>query len=173
MTIATTSRLALRELTPDDAPFMLELMTEPGFVRWIGDRGVHDLAQARDFIAHRWLAHYARHGFGHWCVQVAATGEPLGLAGLVRREGLEHPDLGYAFLERTWGRGYAFEAASAVRELARDRFALARLQAIVLPDNAPSIGLLRKLGFGYERTARLPGEDVDLAVYGLALPPAA
>lgn len=164
-----TPRLVLGELTLDDAPFVLALMTEPGFVRWIGDRGVRDVAQARAFIAQRWLAHYAAHGFGHWCVRLASTGEPIGQAGLVRRDGLEHPDLGYAFLERAWGRGYAFEAASAVAELARDRFGLARLQAIVLPDHAASIGLLTKLGFGYERTARLPGEQVDLAVYGREL----
>jgi len=172
MIVATTARLVLRELVPDDASFLLELMTEPAFLRWIGDRGVHNEAAARAFIARRWLAHYAEHGFGHWLASPRDGGAPLGLAGLVRRDGLEHPDIGYAFVERAWGRGYAFEAASAVRDLARDRFGLERLQAIVLPDHVASIRLLTRLGFAYERTTRLPGEDVDLAVYGRGLGPA-
>lgn len=169
MTILETERLVLRELVPDDAPFMLELLNEPSYIRNIADRGVRDLDGARRYLEERWRASYARHGFGLWVVVERASGAATGLCGLVRRDGLDDVDIGYAFLPTFWGRGYAIESALGVKAHARDVVGLTRLVAIVVPDNLPSIRVLECLGMRFERTLRLPGETTDLALYAVEL----
>src|SRR5260370_40016135 len=111
MPVLETARLALNELAPQDAPFVLELLLSRGFKENIGDRGVRDLEGARGYIE-RARAGYAANGFGLWRADVKATGEAAGICGLVKRDGLEHPDVGYPFLGRFWGRGYASESAA-------------------------------------------------------------
>jgi RimJ/RimL family protein N-acetyltransferase len=169
VTVLATERLILRELVPDDAPFMLELLNEPSYIHNIADRGVRDLDGARRYIEERWRASYAQHGFGLWVVVERATGAATGLCGLVRRDGLDDVDIGYAFLPAYWGRGYAIESALGVKAHARDVVGLTRLVAIAVPDNAPSIRVLERLGMQRERTLRLPGETTDLVLYAVEL----
>jgi RimJ/RimL family protein N-acetyltransferase len=169
MTILETERLTLRELQPDDAPFMLELLNEPSYMLNIADRGVRDLEGARRYLEDRWLASYRQHGFGLWAVVERSSGMSTGLCGLVRRDGLEDVDIGYAFLPAFWGRGYAIESALGVKAHARDVVGLTRLVAIVVPQNVPSIRVLERLGMSAERTLRLPGESTDLVLYAMAL----
>ena len=133
MTILETERLILRELQPDDAPFMLELLNEPSYILNIADRGVRDLDGARRYLEDRWRASYRQHGFGLWVVVERSSGMATGLCGLVRRDGLEDVDIGYAFLPAFWGRGYAIESALGVKAHARDVVGLTRLVAIVVP----------------------------------------
>ena len=104
--ITTTRRLRLRELTYDDAAFVMELVNDPDWLRFIGDRNVHSLEDARGYVD-RVRASYDTHGFGLWLVEPLAGGAPLGLAGLLKRATLEHPDLGFAFLPAGRGKGYA------------------------------------------------------------------
>ena len=169
MTILETERLILRELQPDDAPFMLELLNEPSYILNIADRGVRDLDGARRYLEDRWRASYREHGFGLWVVVERSSGMATGLCGLVRRDGLEDVDIGYAFLPAFWGRGYAIESALGVKAHARDVVGLTRLVAIVVPSNLPSVRVLERLGMSVERTLRLPGESTDLALYAMAL----
>ena len=169
MTILETERLILRELQPDDAPFMLELLNEPSYILNIADRGVRDLDGARRYLEDRWRASYRQHGFGLWVVVERSSGMATGLCGLVRRDGLEDVDIGYAFLPAFWGRGYAIESALGVKAHARDVVGLSRLVAIVVPSNLPSVRVLERLGMSVERTLRLPGECTDLALYAMAL----
>ena len=169
MTILETERLTLRELQPYDAPFMLELLNEPSYILNIADRGVRDLEGARRYLEDRWLASYRQHGFGLWAVVERSSGMSTGLCGLVRRDGLEDVDIGYAFLPAFWGRGYAIESALGVKAHARDVVGLTRLVAIVVPSNLPSVRVLERLGMSVERTLRLPGESTDLALYAMAL----
>ena len=169
MTILETERLILRELQPDDAPFMLELLNEPSYILNIADRGVRDLDGARRYLEDRWRASYREHGFGLWVVVERSIGMATGLCGLVRRDGLEDVDIGYAFLPAFWGRGYAIESALGVKAHARDVVGLTRLVAIVVPSNLPSVRVLERLGMRVERTLRLPGESTDLALYAMAL----
>jgi len=169
MTILETERLILRELQPDDAPFMLELLNEPSYILNIADRGVRDLDGARRYLEDRWRASYRQHGFGLWVVVERSSGMATGLCGLVRRDGLEDVDIGYAFLPAFWGRGYAIESALGVKAHARDVVGLTRLVAIVVPSNLPSVRVLERLGMSVERTLRLPGECTDLALYAMAL----
>ena len=169
MIVLETPRLVLRELVVEDAPFMLALLNEPSYIRNIADRGVRDLEGAGRYIEERWQASYAQHGFGLWVVVHRTTGASMGLCGLVRRDGLDDVDLGYAFLPAFWGQGYAAEAACGVLAHAREVVGLSRIVAIVVPDNTASIRVLERLGMSAERTLRLPGEETDLMRYATAL----
>jgi RimJ/RimL family protein N-acetyltransferase len=146
-----TSRVRLRELTGADAAFILELVNDPAWLRFIGDRRVHSLEDARVYITRGPGASYAKHGFGLWAVELRESSEPLGICGLIRRESLPHPDLGFAFLERHRGHGYAREAAAATVALAQERFRLKRLLALTDPDNTASRSVLEHAGLVFER----------------------
>jgi ribosomal-protein-alanine N-acetyltransferase len=159
LVVLETERLSLREVELTDAPFMLELLNSPGFLENIGDRGVRDEDQARAYIEERVLGSYRDHGFGMWLAVQKADGAPVGLAGLVRREGLETPDVGYAFIQKVWGRGYAQEAAAAVLAHAQGPMGIPKLAAITTPENFASMAVLRKIGFTYQGMIQLPGID--------------
>ena len=169
-----TARLLLRRLVPEDAGFILELLNEPSFVRHIGDKGVRTREDAVRYIAEVPMASYARHGFGLYLVAIKETGEPAGLCGLVKREALRDVDVGFAFLPRFWSRGYALESTAAVLGEARETWGLARVVAVVAPDNVASKRLLARLGFGFETTARLSpdGPDLDLMAADMRAPAA-
>lgn len=154
MIIAETARLRLRPLTAGDCAFVLELLTDPAFLRNIGDRGVHDLASAARYIDAGPGASYARFGFGMWVVEHRDDARALGLCGLLRRD--SHPDVevGFAMLPLGRGRGYAAEAAAAAVRLGIEHFALQRIVAITHPRNAKSIRILEQLGFRFERLVR-------------------
>ena len=149
--VRETPRLRLRELTEDDAAFILELVNEPAWLRFIGDRNVHTLEEARGYIARGPVASYAKHGFGLWAVTLRASQESVGMCGLIRRDSLPHADLGFAFLARHRGHGYAREAAAAAVALAREPYGLTRLLAITDPDNTASRAVLEHVGFVFER----------------------
>ena len=157
--ILETDRLALREATEGDAAFVLELLNERGFIENIADRGVRSLDQARAYIAERIVASYEVNGFGMWLTWEKDTSQPVGLAGLVKRDGLDDPDIGYAFVERSWGRGFAQEAAAAVLRHARETLGIEKLAAITTPGNKASMAVLEKIGMKFERLIQLPGID--------------
>lgn len=160
-----TERLILDELSVDrDERFIMELLNEPGFLDNIGDRGVRDMAGARGYIENGPAASYAKHGFGLWRVVEKATGEAIGICGLIKRDGLDYPDLGYAILERAWGRGYAEEAARATMDFGRSALGLGRIVAITVPGNTGSIRVLEKVGFNYEKMIDLPSHT-DRSTY--------
>jgi RimJ/RimL family protein N-acetyltransferase len=151
MTLLQTGRLVLRQLTDDDAPFILTLLNEPSFLRYIGDKNVRSLADARAYIRTGPAASYERHGFGLCLVELNDSHTAIGMCGLLKRDELPDPDIGFAFLPDFWSKGFAFEAATAVLRDARERLKLPRVLAIVNPDNEASIKLLQKLGLRFER----------------------
>lgn len=164
-----TERLVLRPFTLEDAAFALELVNEPAFVRFIGDTHVRTLEDARAYLRDGPLASYEKNGFGLLRVETASEGEAVGMCGLLRREALSAPDLGFAFLARAWRRGYAFEASVAVLKWARDVLGLERVLAITAPDNARSARVLQKLHLREEGTVRLAEDGPELVLYGRAL----
>lgn len=157
----------MREIGRDDAPFVLALANEPSFLEYIGDRGLRTVADAERYIETGPWTQYQAQGFGLWLVQRRDTRESIGICGLLKRPALSDPDIGFAFRPAFWSKGYAFEAASAVVALARDRFHAPRLLAIVSPSNTPSIRLLSKLGMTYERTVRLSDRSPEIALYAV------
>jgi [ribosomal protein S5]-alanine N-acetyltransferase len=165
MTVIMTPRLVLRELDADDASFILELLNEDDFVRFIGDKGVRTLADAREYIAKGPVDSYVRNGFGLYAACLR-DGTALGICGLVKRDGLTAPDLGFAFLSRHRSRGYALESSQAVLERGREVFKLQRILAITTPTNHRSIGLLEKAGFKYEGMIRLSDDGDELKLFG-------
>ena len=163
-----TVRLQLRRISLDDAAFLLDLLNQPSFLLHVGDRGVRTEDDARRYITDGPRASYERFGFGLLLVQRKDSGEPIGICGLLKREWLEDVDLGFALQPRFWGEGYAFEAASAVLADARERLGLRRIVAVTSLDNGPSIRLLAKLAFTFERVARFTEEGPELRVFAYA-----
>jgi len=163
--ILKTARLQLRELAPRDAPFILDLLNEPSFIQNIGDRGVRTLEDAHAYLVNGPIASYTRHGFGLYLVELAGTERPIGICGILQRETLPDPDLGFAFLPAYWGQGFAFEAAAEVRRYARSELGVGRLLAITNPQNDPSIRLLEKLGFRFESMMRLENDETELKLF--------
>lgn len=162
MTVLETERLFLRRLTVDDAEFILTLLNEPSFLRYIGDKQVRDLEGARQYILNGPVASYERNGFGLNLVELRDSHTPIGICGLLKREELPDPDIGFAFLPAFWNKGFAFEAAAAVLHGAREQLRIQRILAITSLDNDASIKLLQRLGFRFERVMRLSKDEVKL-----------
>jgi RimJ/RimL family protein N-acetyltransferase len=173
MQILETERLRLRHLDADDASFLLELLNEPAFIDNIADKGVRTLADVDDYLRDGPLASYARHGFGLYLVELKQTSTPIGICGLLRREGLDDPDLGYALLTRYSAQGYATEAARAALEFGHATLGLGRVMAISKPDNRRSIHVLEKIGFRYLHLTDLPGHEGPSALFVSKAQPAA
>lgn len=164
--VTETERLNLRRLTTADAPFILELLNDPSFIKNIGDKGVRTLEDARGYILSGPMASYDKFGFGLWLVELKDSSTPIGMCGLLKREILDDVDIGYAFLPAFWSRGYALESASAVMSHANQQFGLTRVVAVVNPDNESSIRLLRKLGFEYETMIKVSDEAAAIKLFG-------
>jgi RimJ/RimL family protein N-acetyltransferase len=154
MSVIETARLRLREMCGDDAGFILEVLTDPDFVANVGDRGVHDAPAACRYIADGPGGSYAKYGFGLYLVELLADGTPLGICGLLRRD--SHPDveIGFAFVPRARGQGYALEAARATLAFAQRTLGLTRIVALTALDNHPSIRILESIGLRFERMVR-------------------
>jgi len=165
--VLATDRLLLRHMTEDDAAFVCELLNEPSFIQYIGDRGVRTLEDAREYIRTGPMESYAQHGFGLYTVVLKERGDAAGICGLLKRDALEDPDVGFAFLPRYWSQGYAFEAAAAVLEHGRHTHDMTRILAITSPDNVASITLLAKLGFHFERMDQLADDSPLVRVFAL------
>jgi ribosomal-protein-alanine N-acetyltransferase len=148
--ISETKRLRLRELGASDAAFIVQLVNTEGWLRFIGNRNIHSLDDARNYMLTGPLSSYVRNGFGLYLVETRDQEVPLGLCGLIKRESLDHPDLGFAFLPQHTGHGYAYEACESVLDLARNKIEISPLLAITTFDNEKSIGLLKKLGFVFK-----------------------
>ena len=161
--LIATPRLRLDPFTVDDAAFIVALLTDPDWLRYIGDRGVRTEEEARGYLAAGPLASYATHGFGLYRVARRDTGAPIGMCGLLRRDTLPDVDLGFAFLPAHRGQGFAREAAAATLAYARETLGLDRIVAIVSPANASSIRVLEALGMGRTGAVQLTtGADVLL-----------
>lgn len=167
--ILETERLLLRQFSVEDAGFILKLLNEPSFIQNIGDRGVRTIDDARTYILNGPVASYKKNGFGLYIVELKETGEPIGMCGLVKRDGLEHTDIGYALLPGFWSKGYAVEAARAVKEYARDVIGLHRLVAISDPANGGSIRVLERIGLKFEKMVRLSADDIELKLFATDL----
>lgn len=169
--VLSTDRLILREFTDADAPFVLELLNEPSFIRNIGDRKVRTLEDATAYIRKGPVASYAQHGFGLWLVELKDGHVPIGMCGLLKRDVLEDVDIGFAYLPAFQSRGYGFEAAKAVLDHAHDVFRLPRVVAIVNADNEPSARLLEKLGMAFEGMVQPFVDQPPLRLFSTAFRP--
>ena len=166
--VLQTERLRLRHMAPSDAAFMLGLLNDPAWHRFIGDRGIRTVEGARDYIIKGPMDMVARLGFGFYIVERAQDDCPLGVCGLAKRDFLDDVDIGYAFLPRHGGQGYALEAAQGVMAHAA-QLGLKRIVATVRPDNRASIRLLEKLGLRFERMIQAPDTARELQLFAIDL----
>jgi RimJ/RimL family protein N-acetyltransferase len=164
MRVLETDRLVLRHLTLDDAQFMFRLVNEPSWLRFIGDRGVRSVDDAREYLRNGALASYAQHGFGLYMTELKDTLQPIGICGLVKRDTLPDVDVGFALLPESAGNGYAQEAAAGAMAHAR-QIGLKRVVAITKPDNHGSIRVLENIGLRFERLIRPVADGDELALY--------
>lgn len=164
-TVARTARLVVRWFEPGDAAFVLRLLNEPSWIRFIGDRKVRDVEGARAYLDRGPIDSCRRHGFGLNLVALRDGGTPIGMCGLIRRETLPDVDVGFAFLPEYWGQGYAREAAAAVLDHGRRVLGIGRIVAILAPDNVRSARLLDRLGFRAAGRVKMPPDDEELLHY--------
>lgn len=168
MTVIETARLSLRHLDYDDAPFVLDLLNQDTFLRYIGDKGVRDIDSACEYLRQGPLESYWRYGFGLYLTSLRDGGAPIGICGLVKREALEDVDVGFAFLPRYSGQGYATESAAAVLAHGYRVFNLKRIVGITAPDNHASMAVLQKIGLRFERLVRLGADGKEVNLFGPA-----
>lgn len=168
--VLDTQRLTLRRLSYDDAAFILRLLNDPDFIRFIGDKGVRNLEDARGYLRTGPLASYERFGFGLFRVDLRESGEPIGMCGLLKREVLADVDIGFAYLPEHRSKGYAFEAATAIASYAYRTYGLTRLAGVTKPDNFGSMRVLEKLGLRRVGTVRIAedGPEDNLFVGAIA-----
>ncbi|MGN7178137.1 GNAT family N-acetyltransferase [Paenibacillus sp. FSL R5-0490] len=162
MKVLETDRLILRWLTPDDAAFILELLNEPAWIRYIGDKSVHTLDDAKNYIVTGPMKMYSQFGYGLFLVERKERSSPIGMCGLIKRDTLDNVDIGFAFLSRYQTQGYGFESASATLKYGHDQLDMERILAITSLDNHASSRLLEKIGMKYEGTIILDKEELKL-----------
>jgi RimJ/RimL family protein N-acetyltransferase len=158
----------------DDAEFIVELLNDPSFLRFVGDKGVRTTEDARQYILTGPMESYERHGFGLWLVELKASRTPIGICGLLKRDSLDDVDIGFALLPEYRSQGYAFESAAAVMDYGRNVLRLRRVVAITNDDNVGSIRVLEKIGMGFDRMIRLSndGPEIRLLASDALKPPA-
>ncbi len=169
MKILETERLILREIIETDDEFVLDLLNQPSFIKYIGDRNVRTIEQAREFIENRYRQSYREHGFGLYAVELKSEipnpKSQIGICGFVKRDSLPDADIGFAFLPQFCGKGYALESANAVMKYGRDVLGLARVLAITSQDNESSGRLLEKIGFKFESLIKMPPDTEELKLF--------
>ncbi|MEJ7847304.1 MAG: GNAT family N-acetyltransferase [Pyrinomonadaceae bacterium] len=165
MKILETERLILRLVSETDAEFILDLLNQPSFIEFIGDRGVRTVEEARNYIQTRFTKSYEDNGYSLYLVELKDSLTPVGLCGFVKRDTLPDPDIGFAFLPQYCGKGYAVESARGVMEYGRDVLKFERALAITTQDNESSGRLLEKIGFAFERLIEMPPDNEMLKLF--------
>ncbi|MCX7548485.1 GNAT family N-acetyltransferase [Xanthomarina sp. F1114] len=170
MIIAETNRLLISKFTEKDAPFFLELVNTPNWIKYIGDRDVKTIDAAKSYLKEGTIKSYSDFGFGFYKLLLKEDkGKAIGTCGLVKRDQLEHVDMGFAMLPAYEGQGYGFEASEEILKLAKNQFHLEKILAITLPSNNKSVKLLEKLGLSFEKRVKPFDDDEELLLFAKEL----
>lgn len=157
--ILETPRLYLREMTPEDAEHAYILNSDPEVLRYTGDDPFESVEEACEFLVN--YESYKRYGLGRWGVILKETGEYLGWCGLKYTPELDEFDIGYRFMKKFWGFGYATEAAAACLELGFNQLGIKTIVGRAMPENDASVRVLEKIGLTYLENRITDGtEDV-------------
>lgn len=163
--ILETERLLLREVSTTDASSFYKLLTSEGWLTYIGDRNIHSVADAEAYIEKHYIPSYARLGYGSYCVLNKKTQEFMGACGLYKRDNLDHPDIGFAFLPNFHRQGYGYEAASAVIKYVFKELNIKTIVGFTLPQNTASINLLKKIGLARIGTYQFEKDKEELLLF--------
>lgn len=166
-----TERLILKPTSEEDAPFVFELLNTPKWIQYIGDRNVHSVEDAKEYIKTRMQHQLEKLGYSNYTVIRKSDGVKLGICGLYDREGLEGIDIGFAFLPEHERNGYAFESANKLKRAGVEEFGISQIKAITTKDNIASQKLLERLGLQFKKTVLLPNEDEELLLYEFVAKP--
>jgi RimJ/RimL family protein N-acetyltransferase len=166
--ILETTRLRLREFVHEDSEFIIELVNSPGWIENIGERNIHTKEEAVRYIENGPMKSYAQHGFGLCLVETKEANQPIGMCGILKRDNLETPDIGFAFLPQYHGKGYAIEMASATLNFAREKLSIPIMSAITLAKNSSSIKVLEKLGLSFRKVIHVAETKEDLLLFNNA-----
>ena len=163
--ILTTERLIIRELTLDDSHFFFDLVNDPAWIQNIGDRNVKTLTDAQDYIRNRIIPPYKDLGFGFYAVVDKQTDDILGISGFIKREELEHVDVGFAFLPDGRGKGYAFESTQALMDYGKKTLGFTTILGIANNENKRSHRLLEKIGLRFKKYIQLNNEEKEISLF--------
>lgn len=169
MSIIETERLQLYKVSLDDTPFIVELLNEPSFLKYIGDKGIRTAEDAVKYIKKEFLGSYEQRGYGLLLVKLKDGNVPIGICGIKKRDSLDLPEIGYAFLSKYRSMGYATESARAAIDYARKEIGLKRVAAITTPENEASIRVLEKIGFHFEKMVDLPDFETKTKLFAVDL----
>lgn len=165
-----TKRLLISKITLDDAPFFLELLNSPNFIKYIGDKKLSTIKGVENYLENGILKSYQVHGFSYYKLQLQSNPEKtIGITGILKRKELEHPDVGFSMLPEYEGKGYGYESSVAVMQYGKDKFNINTICAITLPNNKNSINLIEKLGLVYEKTVKPFADDEELLLFAKTL----
>jgi len=160
-----TERLILKPAEVQDANFFLELYNMPSFIQYIGDRNLRTKEDAENYITSRFLPQIEKLGFGNYVVILKEDNTKIGAVGIFEREGLDVLDIGFSFLEKYEGKGYAYESANKLKEVAATDFGVHKISAITTKDNFSSQKLIERLGLKFQKMVTIPEDDVELMYY--------
>jgi RimJ/RimL family protein N-acetyltransferase len=163
--ILETKRLKLREFQTDDAQFIIELLNSEGWLQFIGDRNIKTMEQAINYLENGPIKSYRVNGYGLWLIEIKEDSRPIGMCGIINRDSLDTPDIGYALLPEFFRFGYGFEIADATLTYAKDQLKISNISAITTPINTRSIRLLEKIGLKFNRTILFGDENEELLLY--------
>ena len=163
--VIETDRLILRKFISDDFPLIYKLLNSPGWLKYIGQRGIKGEDDARGYIENLIIPGYEKHGFGFYLMLRKDDGTHMGMCGLVKRDTLDDIDIGFAILPEYEGKGYTTEAAIATMEFAKNEIGLKKIAAITVPYNTGSIRILEKLGMKLEKMINIPNDPEELMLY--------
>jgi len=166
MPLTTTNRLIISKVTLKDAPFFIELMNTPSWLKYIGDRNIKSVEDAKNHLKNGILKAYKECGYGFYKVtQKSEPEKAIGIVGLVKRKELEHTDIGFGFLPNYEGKGYGYESSVAIMNMAKNKFKLNKVLAITNPDNKSSIHLLEKLGLSFQKRIKPFADNEELLLF--------
>ncbi len=160
-----TERLILKPAEVQDANFFLELYNMPSFIQYIGDRNLRTKEDAENYITSRFIPQIEKLGFGNYVVILKEDHTKIGAVGIFEREGLDVLDIGFSFLEKYEGKGYAYESANKLKEVAATDFGVHKISAITTKDNFSSQKLIERLGLKFQKMVTIPNDDAELMYY--------
>ena len=160
-----TKRLTLSKFTINDAPFFYNLVNDPDWIKYIGDRNIKTIIDAEEYLKKNIIPSYEKFGFGFYVVRLTEEKTPIGMCGLIKRDWMDYVEIGYAFLTQFRGKGYAIESSIATKKYAKEKLEIDSLAAITDVENEKSGNLLNRLGFKFSKLISYPGEDKKCKLY--------
>ncbi len=165
LTVLETENLRLRKFTTADGDFVVELVNTPGWLEFIGNKGVRTREEAQLYLITGPMTSYEKFGFGLYMVELKADKTPIGMCGLIKRESLEDVDIGFALLPQYHRKGFAYEAALSTLNYAQNSLGIKRIVSITNSNNVRSISLIQKLGMVFEKKIKLPPEKKEILLF--------